>query len=273
MARAIWSGSITFGLISIPVKLYPAVGRENDDKVDLHLLHDKDSERIHYERRCEAGHKVDWDHVVRGYEYEKGKWVTFTDDELSSLDTESLHTVDVVSFVEADDIDPIYFDSTYYVQPTEDGAKAYRLFIDALESEGLIGVSKVAIREREHLAAIRISDGEILLHTMHWPDEIRARSGKSVGARVQLRDNEKKMARQLVRQLAGPFEPDEFKDEYHKALKSAVRKKVKGEEIVEPAEREKSAAVGDLMEALKRSVDEVRSSKKPARKRQRRKAS
>ena len=273
MARAIWSGSITFGLITIPVKLYAAIGREKESKVDLHLLHDKDGERIHYERRCEAGHKVDWDHVVHGYEYEKGKWVTFEDDELDALGTEAMHTVDVVTFVDADEIDPIYFDNTYYVTPSEDGAKAYRLFIEALEHEGLVGVSKVAIRDKEHLAVIRISDGEIVLHTMHWPDEIRKRESKSPGARVQLRDNEKKMARQLVRQLTGPFEPDEFTDEYHKALKAAVRKKVKGEEIVEPAEHETPAAVGDLMEALKRSVEEVRSAKKPAKKTQRRKAS
>jgi DNA end-binding protein Ku len=273
MARAIWSGAITFGLISIPVKLYAAIGREKEEKVDLHLLHEKDGERIHYERRCEAGHKVDWDDIVRGYEYEKGKWVTFTDDELDALDTESMHAVDVVTFVEQDEIDPIYFDNTYYVQPEESGAKAYRLFIDALENEGLVGVSKVAIRDREHLAAIRISDGDLVLHTMHWPDEIRARSGKSPGARVQLRDNEKKMARQLVRQLSGPFEPDEFRDEYHKALKAAVRKKVKGEEIVEPAEREEPAAVGDLMEALKRSVEEVKGAKKKSGRPRHRKAS
>jgi DNA end-binding protein Ku len=261
MPRAIWSGTITFGLIAIPVKLYPAVGRT--DSVDLHLLHEKDGERIHYERRCEAGHKVDWDDVVRGYEYTKGKWVTFTDDELDAIGTEAMHTVDVVSFVPQEEIDPIYFDKTYYVAAEDVGAKAYKLLVDALESEGLVGVSKVAIRDKEHLAAIRISDGDIVLHTMHWPDEIRERSFKQPGGRVQVRENEKKMARQLVRQLAGGFEPDEFEDEYHKALKAAVRRKVQGKDIVQPEGREEPAAVSDLMEALKKSVEAVRAGKDP----------
>ena len=261
MPRAIWSGTITFGLIAIPVKLYAAIGRE--DRVDLHLLHEKDGERIHYERRCEKGHKVDWEDIVRGYEYAKGKWVTFTDEELETIRTESMHTVDVVQFVSIDDIDPAYYENTYYVAPDETGAKAYRLLVDALESEGLIGVSKVAIRDRERLAAIRVSDGEVVLNTMHWPDEIRERSYKRPSGRVTVRDNERKMARQLVRQLAGDFTPDEFEDEYHKALKAAVQRKIKGKDIVVPEGHEEPAAVADLMEALKKSVEAVRAGKDP----------
>jgi DNA end-binding protein Ku len=264
MARAIWTGTISFGLISVPVKLFPAIGRT--EKVDLHLVHDKDGERIHYERRCEAGHKVDWEEVVRGFEYSKGKLVTFTDEELEAISTESTHTVDVVSFVPAEQIDPIFYDSAYYVTPESSGAKAYGLLVDALESEGLVGVSKVAIRDREHLAALRAADGDIVLHTMRWPDEIRNRSSKAPAkdtGRVTLRDSEKKMARQLVRQLAGDFEPDEFEDEYHKALKAAVRRKVAGKDIFVPESRPEPAAAGDLMEALKRSVEAVKSGKDP----------
>jgi DNA end-binding protein Ku len=264
MARAIWTGTISFGLISVPVKLFPAIGRT--EKVDLHLVHDKDGERIHYERRCEAGHKVDWEEVVRGFEYSKGKLVTFTDEELEAISTESTHTVDVVSFVPAEQIDPIFYDSAYYVTPESSGAKAYGLLVDALESEGLVGVSKVAIRDREHLAALRAADGDIVLHTMRWPDEIRNRSSKAPAkdtGRVTLRDSEKKMARQLVRHLAGDFEPDEFEDEYHKALKAAVRRKVAGKDIVVPESRPEPAAAGDLMEALKRSVEAVKSGKDP----------
>jgi DNA end-binding protein Ku len=259
MPRAIWSGTITFGLIAIPVKLYPAIGRT--DEVDLHLLHEKDGERIHYERRCEAGHKVDWDDIVRGYEHTKGKWVTFTDDELKAIRTESMHTVDVVTFVPSDDIDPMYYENTYYVSVETSGAKAYRLLVDALESEELVGVSKVAIRDRERLAAIRVTDGQIVLNTMHWPDEIRESAAKP--PRVQVRDNERKMARQLVRQLAGEFRPEEFTDEYHKALKAAVKRKVQGKEIVEPEGREDAPAVADLMEALRKSVEAVKAGKDP----------
>ncbi len=197
MPRAIWSGTITFGLIAIPVKLHPAIGRT--DKVDLHLLHEKDGERIHNERRCEAGHKVDWDDLVRGYEYTKGKWVTFTDEELEAIRTDSMHTVDVVTFVPSDEIDPMYYENTYHVSAEGPGAKAYGLLVDALESEGLVGISKVAIRDRERLAAVRVTDGRIVLNTMHWPDEIREPAAKP--SKVQARDNERKMARQLVRQL------------------------------------------------------------------------
>ncbi len=270
--RAIWSGSITFGLITIPVKLYSAIGRE--DKIDLHQLHEKDGEPIHYERVCEAGHKVEWKDIVKGYEYEKGKWVTFSDEELEALDTESMRAVDVVTFVDASEIDPIYYDTTYYVAPDASAAKAYKLFVDALESEGLVGVSKVAIRNRERLAAIRILDGEIVLQTMHWPDEIRKADYKKPSGRVQLRDNEKKMARQLVQQLTDEFDPTQFKDEYHKALRSLAKKKIEGEEIVVPERREEPEAAGDLMEALRRSVEEVRGAgkRKPAR-RTKRKAS
>ncbi len=257
MPRAIWSGSITFGLITIPVKLYSAIGREDD--VDLHQLHEKDGEPIHYQRVCEAGHKVEWKDIVKGYEYEKGKWVTFTDEELEALDTDSMHAIDVQSFVSADEIDPIYYDTTYYVAPDESAGKAYRLFVEALESEGVVGVSKVAIRNRERLSAIRITDGEIVLQTMHWPDEIRKTDFKKPSGRVQLRDNEKKMARQLVQQLTDEFKPDEFKDEYHKALRKLAKQKIEGEEIVVPKEREEPAAAVDLMEALKRSVEAVRS--------------
>lgn len=260
MPRAIWSGTITFGLIAIPVKLYPAIGRT--EKVDLHLLHEKDGERIHYERRCEAGHKVDWDDVVRGYEYAKGKWVTFTDEELDAIRPESMHTVDVVTFVPDAQIDPIYYEKTYYVATDGPGAKAYKLLVDALETEELVGIAKVSIRDRERLAAIRVMDDQIVLNTMHWPDEIRDAAGKPSG-RAQLRDNERKMARQLVRQLADDFRPDEFQDEYDKALKAAVRRKVQGKDIVVPEGREEAPAVGELMEALKRSVDALKAGKDP----------
>jgi DNA end-binding protein Ku len=261
MPRAIWSGSIAFGLITIPIKLHAAIGRT--EKVELHLLHEKDGARIHNDRVCEKGHKVDWDDLVRGYEYEKGKWVVFTDEELDSLETDSLHVVDVVSFVPADEVDPIYYDNTYYVAPEETGYKAYRLFVEALGDEDLIGVCKVTLRQREHLAALRVSDGDIVLHTMHWPDEIRKRDFKKPSARVAVRDNEKKMARQLVSQLTDDFKPDEFSDEYYKALKKAVKRKVEGDEIVTPPEREEPAAVGDLMEALKASVEAVKKGKDP----------
>ena len=261
MARAIWSGAVTFGLISIPVKLYTAVGRKED--IDLHLLHEKDGERIHYKRVCDKGHQVDWDEIVKGYEYEKGRWVTLTDDELDALDTQSLRTIDVATFVPLEQVDPIFFEKTYYVSPEEAGLKAYRLLVHALDTEDLIGIAKVAIREKEHLAAIRVANGEIRLHTMHWPEEIRAAESTGDQKRVALRDQEKKMARQLVQQLAGDFSPEEFEDDYFRALQEIIDKKIKGEEIVVPEAAEEPAGVIDLMEALKQSVEAARAGRDP----------
>lgn len=260
MARAIWSGAVTFGLISIPVKLYTAVGRKED--IDLHLLHEKDGERIHYQRVCDKGHEVDWDEIVKGYEYEKGRWVTLTDDELEALDTQSLKTIDVATFVPLEQVDPIFFDKTYYVAPEEAGIKAYRLLVHALDAEELVGIAKVAVREREHLAAIRVANGEIRLHTMHWPEEIREQDA-TAGKRVTLRDQEKKMARQLVQQLTGDFSPEEFEDDYFRALQDIIDKKIKGEEILVPEPQEEPAGVVDLMEALKQSVAAARAGRDP----------
>ncbi|MDQ3877904.1 MAG: Ku protein [Actinomycetota bacterium] len=263
--RSIWKGSITFGLITIPIKVFTAVGREASDKIDLHLLHEKDGERIHYERTCGKGHKdIDWDEIVRGYEYEKGKWVEITDEDLEALDLESLKTIDVVTFAPIEQIDPLYFDKAYYVVPEESATKAYRLITDALEDEGLVGVAKVAMREREHLAALRASDKMLILQTMHWPEEIRDSKFAALDKRPRIEDRERKMARQLVRQLTDDFDPSQFKDEYHKALKKIIRKKVKGEEIVVPeAPKEPEGGVVDLMEALKASVDAARRGEKP----------
>ena len=200
--RAIWKGSITFGLITIPVGLYSAVGRE-EEKFDFHLLHEKDGARIHYERTCDKGHKdVDWDEIVKGYEYKKGKWVTITDEDLAALDLESLRTIDVVTFAPHEQIDPIFFDKSYYLVPEEQAVKAYRLVADALEDEQLVGVCKVAIREREHLAALRVKDGMLVLQTMHWPEEIRDAKFAQLRKRPRVDDRERKMARQLIQHLS-----------------------------------------------------------------------
>lgn len=263
--RAIWKGAITFGLITIPVKIFTAVGRTGKEKLDLHLLHSKDGTRIHYDRTCEKGHEdIDWDEIVKGYEYEKGKWVEITDEDLEALELESMRTIDVVTFAPLDQIDPIYFDKTYYVIPEEGSVKAYKLISDALEDEGLVGIAKVAMRDREHLTALRLKDGMLVMETMHWPEEIRDTKFDELRKRPKVSDRERKMARQLIRQLADDFDPTQFKDEYHKALKKLIRKKIEGEEIVvaEEPEPEREQVV-DLMEALRASVDAARRGEKP----------
>lgn len=262
--RSIWRGSITFGLITIAVKVYTAVGRETGEKIDLHLLHEKDGERIHYSRNCDKGHKdLDWDEIVKGYEYSKGKWVEITDEDLEALELESLRTIDVVSFVLYDQIDPMYFDKTYYLVPDESAVKAYRLMTEALEDEGLVGVAKVAMREKEHLCCLRVADNMIIMETMHWPEELRDAKFDELRKRPKVQDRERKMARQLIKQLAVEFDPSQFKDEYHKALKKLIDKKIKGEEIVVPEKAQEPERAVDLMEALKASVEAAKRGKKP----------
>jgi DNA end-binding protein Ku len=255
--RPLWRGAITFGLISIPVRLYSAVENKS---LKFHLLHEKDGGRIKYQRTCAiCGEEVTWDEIVKGYEYSKDHYVTFSSEEMAALDVDSIKAVDVVSFVPLEKVDPIYFDKSYYVAPEASGIKAYRLLADALAAEGQVGVAKVTLREKEHLATIRLKDGVFVLETMHWPDEIRPPSFEELDRRVDVRDNEVKMARQLIQQLSDDFRPEQFEDEYRVRLQELAEKKVEGQEITVSAEAEEEPAeVVDLMEALKASVAQAK---------------
>jgi DNA end-binding protein Ku len=255
--KALWKGAITFGLISIPVRLYSAV---QEKRPKFHLLHADDRGRIKYQRICsKCGKEVSWDDLVKGYEVSKDHYVDFTEDELESLGVDSVSAIDVVSFVPLEAIDPVYYNKTYYVAPEPSGLKAYRLLAEALEAEGQVGVAKVSFREKEHLATIRLKEDVFVLETMHWPDEIREPAFDELGKDVKIRDAEVKMARQLVQQLSDEFKPEEFEDDYRKAVEALIEKKVEGEEItVAPPPSEEPAKVVDLMEALRASVDEAK---------------
>ena len=271
--KALWKGAITFGLISIPVRLYSAV---QEKRPKFHLLHADDRGRIKYQRICsKCGKEVSWDDLVKGYEVSKDHYVDFTEDELEALGVDSVSAIDVVSFVPLTSIDPVYFNKTYYVAPEPSGLKAYRLLAEALAAEGQVGVAKVAFREKEHLATIRLKDDVFVLETMHWPDEIRAPEFEELTKDVKIRDAEIKMARQLVQQLSDDFKPEEFEDDYRKAIEGLIEKKVEGEEItIAPPPSEEPAKVVDLMEALRASVDEAKkkkSSAEPAKKKTTRK--
>jgi DNA end-binding protein Ku len=258
--RPIWKGAISFGLISIPVKLFSAVENRS---LKFHLLHDEDGGRIKYKRECaKCGKEVDWGDIVKGYEYSKDHYVTFTDEELEAVAVDSIKAIDVVSFVPLSDIDPIYFDKTYYVIPEASGLKAYKLLSEALEAEGQVGVAKVALRDKEHLSTIRLKDDVFVLETMHWPDEIRNPEFEELSKKVEVRDQEVKMARQLIQQLSGEFKPEQFEDEYRVELQKLAERKVEGEEVTVAAEpEEEPAPVVDIMEALKASVDEAKKRK------------
>ncbi len=258
--RSIWKGAITFGLISIPVSLYSAV---QEKTLKFHLLHDEDGGRIRYKRECaKCGKEVDWDNIVKGYEYSKDHYVRLTDEDLDAVDVDSVRAIDIVSFVPLEDIDPIYFNKTYYVAPEAAGLKAYQLLAEALDAEGQVGVAKVSLRDKERLATVRLKDGVFVLETMYWPDEIREADFPELEKRVSVRDQEVKMARQLVQQLSGSFEPEQFKDDYRAALEEVVKQKIEGEEITIAAEPEaEPTKVVDLMEALKASVAEAKKKK------------
>jgi DNA end-binding protein Ku len=258
--RPLWKGAITFGLISIPVRLYSAVESKS---IKFHLLHAKDGGRVRNKRVCsKCGEEVAWDDLVKGYEYARDHYVTFDDEELEALDVDSVNAIDVVTFVPLSDIDPIYYDKTYYVAPEASGLKAYKLLADALEAEGQVGIAKVALRDKEHLSTIRLKDDVFVLETMHWPDEIRVADFEELQRKVDVRDPEVKMARQLIQQLSGKFEPEQFQDEYRERLQALAEKKVEGEEITVAAQpAEEPAPVVDLMEALKASVAEAKKAK------------
>jgi DNA end-binding protein Ku len=258
--RALWKGAITFGLISIPVRLYSAV---QEKSLKFHLLHEGDGGRIKYKRECaKCGKEVSWDDIVKGYEYSKDHYVMFEDEELEALDVDSIRAIDVVAFVPLEDIDPIYFNKSYYMAPETSGIKAYKLLQEALDAEGQVGVAKVALREKEHLATIRLSGDVFVLETMHWPDEIRQPEFEELDKKVQVRDNEVKMARQLIQQLSSDFKPEEFTDDYRQALEKLVGQKVEGAEItVAAAPQEEPTKVVDLMEALKASVEQAKKSR------------
>jgi DNA end-binding protein Ku len=257
--RSIWKGAITFGLITIPVGLYTAT---EDRDVSFHLLSSKDKSRIEYKRvSSKTGREVEWDNIVKGYEYEKGKYVIFTQDELEQIAPESARVIDVVQFVDAAEVDPIFFEKSYFVAPTEVAAKAYTLFVRALSESDRVAVAKVAIREKERLCTLRVRDDMIVLETMKWPDEIRVPEFEQLESRPRVSANELKMARQLIDQLSGEFDPAVFEDSFRQRVEDAIEAKIDGNEIsVAPVEAP-SEKVVDLLEALKASVDQTKAKK------------
>jgi len=249
--RSMWKGAISFGLVTIPVSVFPAT---EEKSLRFNQLHDEDMGRVRQKRVCEIdGEEVTYEHIVKGYEYEKDHYVVITDDDLDKVPIESSRAIDIVQFVDLDEIDPILFKKSYYLVPDETGAKAYALLRKALSEESKVGIAKVSFRDKEHLAALRFKDNVFVLETMFWPDEIRAADFETVDGDSKVRGQEVEMAKSLIENLTEPWNPDAFKDDYREALMGIVEKKVAGEEI-EFAPETAPAKVVDLMEALKASV-------------------
>jgi DNA end-binding protein Ku len=269
-----WKGAISFGLVTIPVAVYPAT---EEKTLRFNQLHDEDMGRIRQKRVCEKdGEIVDYEHIVKGYEYEKDRYVVLTDDDFDSVPVESSRAIDIQQFVDLDEIDPMMFKKSYYLAPEETGAKAYALLREAMTHDNKVGIAKVSFRDKEHLAALRFRDDAFVLETMYWPDEIREADFGGVNVDLKVRAQELEMARQLIDGLTAEWNPEEYTDEYRQALMKIVEAKINGEEI-ELVEVEPTAKVVDLMEALKASVaaakkqatDEEEAPAKPARSRTR----
>jgi DNA end-binding protein Ku len=255
--RPIWKGAISFGMVTIPVKLYTAT-EERD--VRFRLLHRDDSAPIVEKRFCTAeDREVGWDELVRGFEVRKGEYVVIDPKEIEEAKPESASTIDIGDFVELDEIDPIYFEKSYFLEPTDVGGKPFNLLRKALEETRRTAIARVSIRSKERLATIRAYDGTLILETMHWPDEIRSTGALDLpeGGEGKVSPKELDMARSLVENLSSKFRPDEYTDRYRIALQELIERKMRGERRNAPR-RKAEPKVVDLMEALAASVEASR---------------
>ena len=262
--RPIWSGTISFGLVSVPVRMFSAT---ESKELRFHFLHKDDLAPIGYDKvRKDTGKHVDPDDVVRGFEIEKGKYVPIEDEDLDRLDIELTHSIDICDFVDLDEIDPIFYRKAYYLLPEDGAEKPYRLLVRALEETAKVGVAKVVIRNKQHLAALRPYEGVLLLETMYYADEVR--KPESANGKARLQKTEVEMAKSLVKNLSDSFKPEKYNDTYRKELLDLIRAKAKGKELPEPSETQEAEVV-DLMAALRESVKETKRKSKPTRKRAR----
>jgi len=252
--RSLWKGAITFGLVNVPVALYPATTRTD---LSFRQLHAKDAAPIAYRRICTAENvEVPWPEIAKGYEYAKGEFVVMTEDDFKNADVDANQTIDIRDFVPADAIDFTYFEQPYYLEPTAPGAKAYALLREALKRSGRVGIATFVLRQREHLAAVKVADDALVLTTMRFAHEIVPATELDVPrGEASLDRREVDLALQLVDTLAADWEPDKYRDRYRDALLAAIERKVEGRAIAAPAAgRKPPTKVVDLMQALQASL-------------------
>lgn len=262
MARAIWSGSISFGLVNIPVKLYNAVSRKN---VSFNQIDARTQSRVRMQRVNADGDEVPYEHIVKGYELSPDRYVLVEPEELDALDPEATHTVDIEQFIDLAEIDPIFFDSPYYVAPVKAAEKPYALLVRAMEEQQKVAIARFVMRTKQYLAALRAKDGRLLISTMVYADEIVP--DKEVAEfdgleDVTVSDKELAMARQLIESLSDDFDPSQFRDDYRDKVLDLIERKAGGEEIVveAPAPADEGKVV-DLMAALEASVKDARAAR------------
>ncbi|WP_068264650.1 non-homologous end joining protein Ku [Janibacter limosus] len=257
--RAIWKGAVSFGLVNVPVRLYSAT--ENHD-VQFRQVHRTDGGRIKYKRFCSKdGDEVAYDDIAKGYETEDGSMIVLTDEDMADLPTRSSKEISVEKFVPEDQIDPMLLDKSYYLEPDKSATKPYVLLREALEVQGRMAIVTVSIRTRMTMAVLRVRDGVIVMQTMLWPDEIRAADFATIEDQ-EVSDKEMSMARMLIDELAGDYDPDEYEDDYALAVEALVKAKLEGGEVQQPEpDEEESGEVVDLLAALARSVEKAKASR------------
>jgi DNA end-binding protein Ku len=267
MPRAIWKGSISFGLVNIPIALYPATRRE---ELKFRLLRKSDLSPVNYKRVAEKdGKEVPWDQIVKGYEYEKGKYVVLKDEDFDRVDLEATQTVDIQDFVDQEEIDPIFFYKPYYLEPQKGGDKAYALLRDALKDTNKVGVAKVVIKTRQYLAGVKPEDGALVLELMHFADELADPEKLHVPKKMEVGKREISMAKSLIHTMSSKWNPEKYKDDYREALMEVIEEKVEagGKEIEEkPKKATKPTKVIDLVSVLQKSLEQSGGAKKSLKK-------
>jgi DNA end-binding protein Ku len=254
MARSIWSGAISFGLVNVPVKVFTAVRKKD---VRFHQLHEKDGVRIQQKRWCpKEEEEVPYDEIVKGYEISPGQYVVIDPDELDALDPEATRTIDIEDFVDLDEIDPLYFDSNYYLVPDDRGEKAYRLLLESMRDSAKVGIARVVMRTKQYLVAVRPVGDALVMTTMNFADEVVSQKELEglPTSKQGASDRELRMAQQLIDSLATDWEPSQYKDTYRERVLDLIEQKAEGKEIVTQPEAERPAPVVDLMAALEASL-------------------
>ena len=253
MARALWKGSISFGLVNIPIELHTAV---RDHRPKFRMLHAKDKSPVKFQRVCQRdGTPVAWEDLVRGFEYAKGRYVVITKEDFQAAALEKTRTVDIIDFVKADEIDDRFFETPYYLTPAKGGERAYALLREAIRESGRVGIAKFILRDAQHLAAVEAIDQALVLTVMRFADELVETTGLDFPSDEGVRKAELDMAKALVNSLAAEWDPAKYTDQYRENLLRIIQSKVKGKKVeLEPAEEPRQAEVIDLMERLRRSL-------------------
>ena len=261
MAASVWSGYLTFGLISMPVRLFSGA---RSSGISFNMLHRDDMQRVKQQYICPLENKVvERSEIVKGYEFRKDEYIVIEPEEIKKIEPQTAKTMEILEFVKASEVDPVYFESSYYMLPEEAGQRPYALLTKALEESEYVGIAKLTMHNREYTVFLRPHEGGMMLHTMYYAEEVKKVEGFGAPD-VELKDAEVKVAHQLIEALAAEWEPEKFHDEFQDNLKNLIQTKLEGGKVVEIERPKKLAPVVDLMSALKQSLAEMEGRKKPA---------